>query len=270
MSSDYAIGSDAAERERLAHQGRVLAPATRMLLQAAGVRPGMHVLDLGSGAGDVSFLAAELVGPAGTVLGLDQSAEAVAAANARARDEAYGNVRFVEGDIREPAPGGPFDAIIGRLVLMYVEDPAAVLSTQAIRLRDGGVVAPVEIDVGTARSLPPTPLVTRVIGWIREAFARAGVDGALGPRLWRVLEDAGLQPLGMTAVQPHFGPTDRDGAAIVAGVVGAVMPLIERTGTATAAEVDVASLEDRLATELAAASSVFAHPALFCAWGTRA
>jgi hypothetical protein len=72
----------------------------------------------------------------------------------------------------------------------------------------------------------------------------------------------------MAAVQPHFGPDDRTGAAILAGVVRAVLPLIETTGTASPAEVDIASLEDRVAAELAAASSVFAHPALFCAWGT--
>jgi hypothetical protein len=41
---------------------------------------------------------------------------------------------------------------------------------------------------------------------------------------------------------------------------------MERTGTATADEVDVATIEQRLADELAGASAVFAHPALVCAW----
>jgi SAM-dependent methyltransferase len=264
----YQLGSGAAELERLDLQGRVLAPATRTILQAAGVRPGMRVLDLGSGAGDVAFAAAGLVGPAGEVVGIDQSPDAVAKATARAGQRGLSNVRFVAGDIHDPAPGGPFDAITGRLVLMYVPDPAAVLRTQAGVLRSGGVVAPIEFDLHSARSLPATPLVGQALSWLREAFTRGGIDPALGPRLWAVLQAAGLQPSGMIGVQPHFGPEDPDGAAILAGIVRTVLPLIERTGVATAAEVGADTLQQRLSGELATSAAVFAHPMLISAWGT--
>ena len=255
----YQLGSDAAELERLDLQGRVLAPATRAILQTAGVRRDMRVLDLGSGAGDVAFVAAELAGPGGEVVGIDQSPDSVAKATARAAERGLSNVRFVAGDIHDRAPDGPFDAIIGRLVLMYVPDPAAVLRTQASVLRPGGVVAPIEFDLLSARSLP---------SWLREAFTRAGVDPALGPGLWAVLQAAGLQPSGMIGVQPHFGPEDPDGAAILAGIVRAVLPLIERTGVATAAQVGADTLQQRLSDELAASPAVFAHPMLISAWGT--
>ena len=263
----YQLGSDAAS-ERLDLQGRVLAPATRAILQTAGVRRGMRVLDLGSGAGDVAFVAAELAGPAGEVVGIDQSPDAVAKATARAGQRGLSNVRFVAGDIHDRAPDGPFDAIIGRLVLMYVPDPAAVLRTQAGVLRSGGVVAPIEFDLHSARSLPATPLVGQALSWLREAFIRAGIDPALGPGLWAVLQAAGLQPSGMIGVQPHFGPEDPDGAAILAGIVRTVLPLIERTGVATAAQVDADTLQQRLSDELATSAAVFAHPMLISAWGT--
>jgi hypothetical protein len=116
----------------------------------------------------------------------------------RVLDLGVPNVCFVAGDIRDPAPGGPFDAIVGRLVLMYVDDPATVVRAQATTLA-GGVVAPIEIDVDSARSIPPTPLVGRAISWITSAFDRAGVDAMLGPRLWTVLEEAGVEPAGMLA-----------------------------------------------------------------------
>jgi SAM-dependent methyltransferase len=264
----YPLGSDAAELERLDLQGRVLAPATRTILETVGLHGGMRVLDLGSGAGDVSFVAAELVGAAGEVVGLDQSAESVAKATMRAGERGLSNVRFVVGDIHDRAPDGPFDAIIGRLVLMYVPDPAAVLRTQAGLLRAGGVVAPIEFDLHSARSLPSTPLVAQALSWLREVFTRGGIDPALGPRLWAVLQAAGLQPLGMIGVQPHFGPEDPDGAAILAGIVRTVLPLLERTGVATAAEVGADTLMQRLSDELATAAAVFAHPALMSAWGS--
>jgi ubiquinone/menaquinone biosynthesis C-methylase UbiE len=95
----------------------------------------MRVLDLGSGAGDVGFVAAELVGWGGEVIGIDQSPDCVAKATVRAAERGLSNVRFVVGDIHDRAPDGRFDAIIARLVLMYVPDPAAVLRTQAALLR---------------------------------------------------------------------------------------------------------------------------------------
>src|SRR5215470_7895870 len=62
--SDYQFGSGIGEDEvaRLELQGGALAPATRMIFAEAGIRPGMRVLDLGCGAGDVTFVAAGLVG----------------------------------------------------------------------------------------------------------------------------------------------------------------------------------------------------------------
>jgi SAM-dependent methyltransferase len=226
----------------------------------------MRVLDLGSGAGDVAFAVAELVGPAGEVVGVDRSSDSVSRAIARAAERDLSNVRFVVGDIHDRAAHGPFDAIVGRLVLMYVPDPAAVLRTQASLLRRGGVVVPIEFDLDTARALPPTPLVTQARSWLREAFTAAGIDPALGPRLWATLLDAGLRPHGMLGVQPHSGPDDPDGAALLAGIVRTALPLIERSGAATAAEVGADTLQQRIAQELATTPAVLAHPILMSAW----
>ena len=269
-SSGYQLGHDAAELTRLNRQGSLLAPASRLLLQAAGLRPGMRVLDLGSGAGDLSFLAAELVGATGAVVGLERSPEAVATAGIRAQRLGLQNTRFLVGDVRETVADGPFDAIIGRLVLMYLPDPAEVLRTQAGQLKPGGLVAPIEFDLTTARGLPPTPLARRLLGWLTETFQRAGIQQALGTRLWAILRDAGLTPLGMMGVQPHFGPEDPGGPALLAGIVLTLLPVIEQTGVATAQEVGAATLEQRLAAELSASGSVVAHPILLSSWGRAA
>lgn len=149
-----------------------------------------------------------------------------------------------------------------------MSDPATVLRTQASVLRSGGVVVPIEFDLHSARSLPSTPLVTQALSWLVEAFAGAHIDPALGPRLWTVGLEAGLHPQGMIGVQPHFGPDDPDGSAILAGIVRTVLPLIERTGAATAADVGPDTLQQRMSEELASAASVFAHPILMSAWST--
>src|ERR1700690_4014759 len=81
---EYVLGHSSRELDRLSFQGTVLAPFSRHLFNQAGIVPGMRVLDVGSGSGDVSFLAAELVGESGHVLGVDRSAPAVERARARA------------------------------------------------------------------------------------------------------------------------------------------------------------------------------------------
>jgi SAM-dependent methyltransferase len=253
------------ELARLEIQGRALGPATRMIFTAAGIRPGMRVLDLGCGVGDVTFLAADLVGPDGYVVGVDRWPAAVARARLRAEQAGLAHVRFVEGDIHDPAPGGPFDAIVGRLVLMHVPDPVTVLRRQATALRAGGLVVPVEHDIHTTRSLPPTPLLTQAVAWVIEAFAKAGIP-AIGPRLWGLLPEAGLRPLGMIGIQPHFGPDDPAAIALADGAIRAVAPLIERTGTATAEEIGVETFAPRLKAELRENSAVFAPGMLLSAW----
>jgi SAM-dependent methyltransferase len=91
----YILGHDRDELDRLIYQARFFGDLTEEVLRRAGVGPGMTVLDVGCGTGDVSFLAARLVGPTGTVVGVDRSAEAVAVAERRAREAGLGNVSFV-------------------------------------------------------------------------------------------------------------------------------------------------------------------------------
>jgi len=263
----YQPGHDEDELARLELQGRALAPATRMIFAEAGIRPGMRVLDLGCGAGDVTFVAADLVGSDGRVVGVDRSPEALGRARLRAEQRGLAQVLFVEGDVHEPAPGGPFDAIVGRLVLMYVPDPAAVLRRQATVLRAGGLVVPIEMDEPTSRSLPATPLVSHAEAWLVEAFAKGGIP-TVGPRLWAILEEAGLHPLGMIGIQPHFGPGDPAYVAELAGVIRTSAPLIERTGVATAEEIGVETFAQRVRDELQTYSAVGAYPMLLGAWAT--
>jgi ubiquinone/menaquinone biosynthesis C-methylase UbiE len=174
------IGED--EVARLEVQGASQAQATRMIFAEAGIRPGMRVLDLGCGAGDTAFVAADLVGPGGSVVGVDHSPDALARARYRARQRGLAQVQFIEGDIHDPAPGGPFDAIVERLVLWTVPDPAALLRRQATVLRPGGLVVPIEEDLSTIRSLPETAFGTQVKSWLVEAFAKAGMS-MVGSRL---------------------------------------------------------------------------------------
>jgi ubiquinone/menaquinone biosynthesis C-methylase UbiE len=113
---------------------------TRRLLEDAGLRAGMQVLDVGCGPGDVSLLAAELVGEQGSVIGVDSNASVLQIAQARAQAAGLRPVSFLVGTIDELALTQQFDAIVGRLILMYMPQPAAVLRQLSTHLRPGGVL----------------------------------------------------------------------------------------------------------------------------------
>jgi cyclopropane fatty-acyl-phospholipid synthase-like methyltransferase len=99
MANQYTWANTDRERQRLAGRGDALRPATERLFQAAGIGPGMHVLDCGSGGGDVSIIAAELVTSSGQVLGIDRDAGHVDAANRRVKAIGLTQVRFETDDI---------------------------------------------------------------------------------------------------------------------------------------------------------------------------
>src|SRR6266851_3545534 len=82
--ADYQLGHADPEIERLQLQARILAGVTGRLIHESGIGPGMRVLDIGCGVGDVSMLLADAVGPSGAVLGIDREQRAIEAARHRA------------------------------------------------------------------------------------------------------------------------------------------------------------------------------------------
>src|ERR1700753_2290625 len=98
----------------------------------------MRVLDLGCGVGDVSLLAATMVGAAGSVLGIDRSKNSVEMARRRAEAKKILNVRFVTAELERYETVERFDAVIGRLVLLYQRNPADILRRFAAFLQSKG------------------------------------------------------------------------------------------------------------------------------------
>lgn len=81
---NYVLGQTGQEQERLLLQARILRPFTERYFRAAGLGPGLRVLDVGSGVGDVALLAGDIVGPGSRVIGLDRDANALDRARRRA------------------------------------------------------------------------------------------------------------------------------------------------------------------------------------------
>jgi SAM-dependent methyltransferase len=269
QQSTYALGHSEQELERLSRQAQAFEPFTRQLLQQAGINTGMRVLDVGCGSGDVAFLAGELVGPDGEVIGADRAAAAVQRATARAQAREVRNVKFLEGDPTEVQFDRPFDAVIGRLVLMYCPDPVDAVRRLAGHLREGGLIIFQEFDIANARSLPLAPIFERHICWIKQALSATGARTQLGLELYSVFVAAGLPGPTMRMDALIGGGPDCPAYDLVAEVTRSLLPVMEKLKIATATEVDVSSLAQRLRDEVVGAKGVVLSPGLIGSWSRK-
>jgi ubiquinone/menaquinone biosynthesis C-methylase UbiE len=270
----YALERSQDEYERLSRQAAFLAGTTEALLRAAGLEPGMRVLDVGSGSGDVALLAAELVGPGGEVVGVDADGAALGIARGRAQSLGLHDVTFVEGDARTVELDGRFDAVVGRLVLMYWGDPTEALRRIAAHVRPGGVVVFQELDLDpsiASRSLPAEALWNQIGRLVIDTFAGAGMQMRMGRELFRTFLDAGLPAPRMRDETLVGGGPDFAGYAWLAGVVRGLAPVMAKLALADPSRLGLDTLADRLRDDAVARDAVVWTPSFVGAYAhTRA
>ena len=265
----YVLGSEPQELARLDRQAAWLAPATRLLLQAAGIAPGQRVLDLGTGLGHVARLTGQLVGPNGSVVGLDRAAQALAVARQRVEAAGESHISFVEGDVGRWHAHEPFDAIVGRLVLFHLADPIMAVRHHVENLAAGGLFVAIDFDIGAARAEPPVHLAADALDWVVRAFSAAGASPMIGARLGPILEEAGLDDVKTFGVQDYLPSHNPAGAALLGGVVRSLAGEITRHGIATVEQIGLATLEQRIADDLRREQAVLLPPTVVGAWGRR-
>jgi SAM-dependent methyltransferase len=246
--------------------------STRRLFEDAGLGEGMRVMDLGSGAGDVAMLAARIVGPTGSVVGIERNPDMLATAKGRAAEAGLANLTFVAGDLQEGVPvHGEFDAIVGRLVLQYIPDPVTVVRSAAARLKTGGLVAFQENDLATRHvALPPSTLLDRLGQWQTQGFAANGSDLLTGSKLYTIYVDAGLPPPQMRAQAQVFSPANPALKDTVLGTLRSMRQSLIDRGIATAEDMDIDWLERELTAEIEANRTVVVGVPTIDAWTYKA
>ena len=261
----YVLGYSDAERNRLIRQAELLAPFTERLLRASGIIAGQRVLDLGCGAGDVSIIAARLVGDTGEVIGIEQDPSMIALARTRSAACGLRNVTFIESDAHAIPPEGTFDAVVGRLVLNHLRDPAAVLRSATAVLRPGGALVIQEGAWGPTRAIAARlPLWSQLLSVIRETLVRSGLNPERGLDLNRLFEEAGLGRPTMSVDIPLAA--DDSIAELQLELFRTLRPAAVEHGVPLAGLGDLNTLGHRIHAERMAAHAVVGFLSIVSAW----
>jgi SAM-dependent methyltransferase len=215
------------------------------------------------------MLVAELVGSTGEVVGVERDANALTKARSRVAEAQLRNVSFVEADVGQVASSKlrskPFDAVVGRLILEYVSDPAAVLRSLSNLVLSGGVI--VFQDCYWAPLLQLTarlPLWARCASLIYRAFERSGANINMEHLLYRAFLDAGLPTPKMVIEIPMDDSPDL--RRWVYDIFCTLYPQMHEQDLSTSEVGDLESLLSRLDAELDRTKSFAGCIGLIGAW----
>jgi SAM-dependent methyltransferase len=262
--SDYVLRGGEAAAARLRLLAAVKWPTTRALLRRAGLRAGMRCLDVGCGTGAVTLRMARQVGETGLAVGVDRDGACLVIARRTAAARRLRAVfRQAEAQILEEP--SHYDLVFARFLLSHLHEPAAALSRLVGATRPGGVVVVEDIEFAGSFTWPACPAYERYVALYQEVVRKRGADPEIGPRLFGLCRDAGLDPVRVKVVQPTF--SRGSGKRLAAVTLEHIRESLIGTGLATDAEID------RLLAELDAFTSdrytLVSLPRIFQVWGRR-
>ena len=263
---EYELGHSDRELKRLSLQAQLVDPFSRQFFRDAGLTQGMRVLDVGSGAGDTTLVAAQLVGDKGEVVGVDRAPLAVAAAQARIDALGKRNISVRQGDM-DTLEFAPFDAVVGRYVLMFNPDPAAMLKRVVRLVRQGGVIVFHETDWNGVRSNPLAPMYQQCHDWIVQTFKKVGTNPDMGQHLRSVFVRAGIPPPTMALRALIQGPSD--GVAyvdMIAELAITMAPVMEEQGVIERGAIDPSTFRQEMLAEVKRLGSVVVGRSEIGAW----
>jgi ubiquinone/menaquinone biosynthesis C-methylase UbiE len=205
-----------------------MAEATQRMLEAAGLKPGDHVLDIAAGTGDQSIFAARIVGPGGSILATDISAEMLGIAARVVQQEGLTNITTRVMDAEQlDLEDNAFDAVICRLALMLIPNLQPALREIRRVLKPGGKLAALVWSAPENNPLFSLPLA------ILSKYARGASSHLPNPLAFsdptvfeRELTEAGFYEVITRAIpfQSHYASLDAflqsTASRLTAGVMG--------------------------------------------------
>ena len=262
--TSYVIRGGKPGYDRLMLLARERGHDTQALLEQAGVSAGMRCIDVGCGGGAVTLEIARLVGPGGTVVGIDMDGVKLGLARQAAAERGLTNAEFRVGDVRDWDEPGGYDAVYSRFLLQHLGEPAGLIGRIWAAVRDGGVLVVEDADFDGFCCDPANESFELFLDAYRRVLARRGGDHAIGRRLYRYFLAAGIPDPQVRLVQPvHQG----EAKTLAWSTLEATADAILAEGLATSDQVTAALASLRRFTD--DPGTLICGPRVFQLWSRR-
>jgi ubiquinone/menaquinone biosynthesis C-methylase UbiE len=193
--AEYVLGYTSAEYERLNLQAQGWEPVTSQAIAQAGLRSGMSALDIGCGTGAAMQLLGQVVGPTGSVTGVDIDPRLGSLTIERLRSQGPEIYRVVEADFMSADDfkgDNSFDLVFARLLLFHIPNPALALSRMWNWVKPGGTLLILDLDMSSQRLFSGFSEVDKAVKLVREIMAASGKDVEIGSRMPEHFESSGI------------------------------------------------------------------------------
>ena len=134
-----------------------------------------------------------------------------------------------------------------------------------VAAQPGGFVVFQETDLLTGKTVPAAPVIEQIRDWILDAFAQAGIEMEMGHKLYQTFKAAGL-PAPQMEIDGFIGGVEDISPALFANVVRMLVPQLEALGVASAEEIQIDTLEQRMRADLKKTGGMMSTPLLIGAW----
>jgi SAM-dependent methyltransferase len=239
---EYVLGTHREEVERLGLQHRLWRDRVLESWERAGFGPGQTLVDVGSGPGHASFDLAEITGPEGRVVAVDQSARFLEEIRARAKERGVASIETHACDVtRDEIPARDADGAWVRWVLCFVTEPRTVLERIVRAVKPGGTIVLLDyFDYESWRFARETPAHDRFREAVVASWRGDGGNPDVGLEAPRWLREMGCEVVWMRTVTELIRPADPLWQWAATFIRSAGTRLVQR-GFLTAAE-DAASV----------------------------
>ncbi len=266
-SRDYLLAGSDIELKRLAYQSMLFENETLTTLEHAGIKQGMKCLDLGCGLGDVSFMMSKLVGPKGSVVGLDTNENLIKLCVERAKKNHTRNATFAVGDVYDTKlKKNSFDLIFSRFLFQHLKEPERAIKEMVSLAHRDGIIATEELDHGSWISYPPIASLEKLRQVYVNLLKSGGVDELVGRKLYNFFCMAGLRS--KASAYSICLPLDREPFNMIGILMAEVLrPRIMKAGLMTDNEFD--EMVKDLRKHMKDPTGIMLYALTFRVWGTK-